>query len=148
MAPAGTSLPPAVARFIADARVARLATADRAGQPLVLPICYAWDGSLLYSAIDGKPKRGDGRPLRRIRNVEENPRVSVVIDHYAEDWAELRWVVIDGDARVHRGGPEYRRGVELLTAKYPQYRALRLDPEAGAMIAVTPRQLLHWGAWP
>ena len=73
-------LPADVSAFIASGRLGRLATADGTGQPLVVPICYAWDGEALVSAIDAKPKRaGD---LKRVRNIRENPKVSVVIDHY------------------------------------------------------------------
>ena len=71
------SLPPAVADFIAIGRVGRLGTADAAGQPHVVPFCYAWDGTALFSAIDAKPKRAAPRALRRIRNIEANPRVRV-----------------------------------------------------------------------
>ena len=71
-------LPADVSAFIASGRLGRLATADGTGQPLVVPICYAWDGEALVSAIDAKPKRaGD---LKRVRNIRENPKVSVVID--------------------------------------------------------------------
>ena len=67
---------PSLAGFISDGRVGRLGTADPTGQPLVVPICYAWDGAALFSALDAKPKSGAGDALKRIRNIRENATVS------------------------------------------------------------------------
>ncbi len=128
--------------LLRDARVARLGTADAAGQPLVVPVCYAFDGARVYSAIDAKPKRT--RELRRLRNIAENPRVSLVVDEYDEEWRRLRWVIVEGRADVLTSGPDYARGVELLVAKYAQYRSLGLDREGGTLIRVTPERVLHW----
>jgi PPOX class probable F420-dependent enzyme len=139
-----TALSGTVADFIGAARVGRLGTVDPGGQPLVVPICYAFDGSALFSAIDGKPKKAGGRGLKRIRNIEGNPRVSVAIDHYDEDWSRLRYVIIQGEAEILESGPDYGRAVAMLVAKYPQYRALPIDPGTGLMIKVTPRSVLSW----
>ena len=135
-------LPPDVSAFIAGARVGRLATADRTGQPLVVPICYAWDGEALVTAIDAKPKRaGD---LKRVRNIRENPKVSVVIDHYDEDWRRLRWVIIQGLAELITAGRDLAAGVDLLLSKYPQYRDLELSCERGTVIRIKPGKVLQW----
>jgi PPOX class probable F420-dependent enzyme len=139
-----TEMSGAVADFIGAARVGRLGTVDTGGQPLVVPICYAFDGRALFSAIDAKPKRAAGRDLKRVRNIAGNPRVSIAIDHYEEDWSRLRYVIILGLAELLESGQEYVRGVDLLLAKYPQYRALTLDPQGGLMIKVTPRSILSW----
>ena len=141
-----STLPPSVAGFISAGRVGHLGTADPAGDPLVVPFCYAWDGQALYSAVDAKPKRLAPRALRRIRNIADNPRVCVVIDEYDEDWSRLRWVIIHGQAEILSDGPDFRRGAELLLAKYPQYRAMGLDTRAGVMIKVTPARVSHWSA--
>lgn len=135
-----------MARFLSDARVAHLGTADRAGQPHVVPCCYAFDGRAVFSAIDAKPKAGDPRTLRRLRNIRENPRVSLVVDRWDEDWRRLRWVMIQGEAEILTGGDEYRRGVDLLLAKYAQYRAMGLDRETGLLIKVTPARITAWSA--
>jgi len=137
-----SALPPEVADFVASARVGRLATADGTGQPLVVPICYAWDGEALLSAIDGKPKRSG--ELARVRNIRENPKVSVVIDHYEEDWQRLRWVVFQGLAEILTAGRDFARGIDLLVSKYPQYGALRLSRDSGTMIRVRPGKVLQW----
>jgi len=138
------ALPEPVAGFISAGRVGRLGTADAAGDPLVVPFCYAWDGAALFSAIDAKPKRAAAGELRRVRNIRANPKVSVVIDEYDEDWSRLRWVIIQGRAEILTGGPDYRRGTELLLEKYPQYRKMGLPPEPGTMIKVTPGRISHW----
>ena len=138
------AVPSAVAGFIAESRVGRLGTADASGQPLVVPICYAFDGQSLFSAIDGKPKRQRPEGLRRIRNIRENAKVSVVIDRYDEDWRALRYVVIQGEAALLTDGDDFSRGVDLLLAKYPQYRAMGLEREGGLMIKVDPTRVTQW----
>jgi PPOX class probable F420-dependent enzyme len=135
-------LPAWALALLRDARVARLGTADAAGRPLVVPVCYAFDGSRIYSAIDRKPKRTRG--LRRVRNIAENPRVSLVVDEYHEEWRRLCWVIVDGRADLVAGGPEFAQAMDLLVAKYPQYRTLGFEREAGTVIRVTPERLLAW----
>lgn len=138
------ALPEPVAGFISQSRVGRLGTADASGEPAVVPFCYAWDGAVLYSAIDAKPKRVAPASLRRIRNIQDNPRVSVVIDEYDEDWSRLRWVIIQGRAEILTGGPEFERGANLLLEKYPQYRRMGLARESGTMVKITPGRISHW----
>jgi PPOX class probable F420-dependent enzyme len=82
--------------------------------------------------------------LKRIRNIRENAKVSVVIDRYDEDWSELRYVIIQGEARLLTGGDEFARGADLLLAKYPQYRAMGLGRDEGLMIVVEPSKVTHW----
>ena len=131
-----------VSEFIASARLGRLATADGAGQPLVVPFCYAWDGEALVSAIDAKPKRaGD---LKRVRNIRENPKVSVVIDRYDDDWTQLRYVIIQGRAELLTEGGDFSHGVDLLLAKYPQYQDMGLNRDSGLMIKVKPDRVTQW----
>ncbi|MBI4635452.1 MAG: TIGR03668 family PPOX class F420-dependent oxidoreductase [Candidatus Rokubacteria bacterium] len=137
-------LPEWVVELLTAARVGRLGTADAAGRPLVVPVCYAFDGRHCYSAIDAKPKRPSTRHLKRLRNIEENPRVSLAVDHWEEDWSRLRWVIVQGRAEILARGSEFSHGVDLLLAKYPQYRAMGLDREAGLMIRIAPERVLHW----
>jgi PPOX class probable F420-dependent enzyme len=124
--------------------VGRLATADAHGCPLVVPVCFCFDGNTVYSAIDAKPKRATGRALRRVRNIEENPQVSLVVDEYDEDWTRLRYVIVLGRAALLTEGPGYADAVDLLVAKYPQYRVLGLDRVSGLVIAITPARILSW----
>jgi len=121
------------------ARVARLATVDPRGRPHVVPISFALDGDTLYTAVDEKPKRT--RELQRLRNIRANPQVEVLIDHYEEDWSGLWWVRLRGTARI----VDDRRAMELLAAKYPQYRE-RIP--AGPVIAVSIEERIEWTASP
>jgi PPOX class probable F420-dependent enzyme len=128
--------------LLRDARVGRLATADAAGRPLVVPVCYAFDGVRCYSAVDAKPKRT--RNLRRLRNIAENPHVSLVVDEWDEDWSRLRWVIVEGRTEVLTAGAGFTRAIDLLLAKYPQYRALPLERTEGAVIEIAPERILTW----
>jgi len=139
-----SGIPASVAGFISAARVGRLGTSDAAGQPLVVPICYAFDGECLFSVIDAKPKSTRPERLKRVRNIRENPKVCVVIDDYDEDWSRLRHVILQGEADLLTEGPDFTRGVDLLLAKYPQYRAMTLDRERGLMIKVRPAKVTDW----
>ena len=105
---------------VATAPVARLATLDADGRPHLVPIVFALLGDTLYTAVDAKPKRS--RMLRRIENARERPDVTVLVDHYEDDWARLWWVRFRGRARVLDGGDEAARALEALAAKYEQYR--------------------------
>jgi PPOX class probable F420-dependent enzyme len=122
-----------------DAPVARLATVDREGRPHVVPICFVVDGDTLYTAVDEKPKRT--RRLRRLQNIEANPRVEVLIDHYEDDWSKLWWVRLRGTARI----VEDPRAVDLLAAKYLQYRE---RPPAGPVIAIEIEERSEWTSSP
>ena len=101
-------------RLIRAARVAHLATVDRNGQPLVIPICFAFDGKEFFSPIDEKPKQLSPQRLKRLRNIEENSKVSLVIDRYDEDWRKLAYVLVSGRARILLTGQKHRRAVSLL----------------------------------
>ncbi|HZH85504.1 MAG TPA: pyridoxamine 5'-phosphate oxidase family protein, partial [Phototrophicaceae bacterium] len=90
--------------FIRAARIAHLATADRSGQPHAVPICFVFDDKYFYSPIDEKPKRTAPAKLKRLRNIAENPQVSLVIDHYDENWSKLAYVLITGAARIMQRG--------------------------------------------
>ena len=130
--------------LLRDARVGRLATADAAGRPLVVPVCYVFDGARIYSAVDAKPKRT--RELRRLKNIAANPQVSLVVDVWDEDWSRLCWVIVEGRAEVIERGEEFTRALDLLAAKYPQYRTLALDHTQGALVALPPERVLAWRA--
>ncbi|HEY7322658.1 MAG TPA: TIGR03668 family PPOX class F420-dependent oxidoreductase [Candidatus Binatia bacterium] len=125
------------------ARVAHLATADAAGQPLVIPICFAFDGKEFFSPIDEKPKRLSPQRLRRLRNIEENPQVSLVIDRYDEDWQNLAYVLVSGRAKILLTGQKHRRSVSLLRRKYRQYHSMAIEERP--MIVIRPLRVKVWG---
>ena len=131
--------------LIAGRRVARLATADSKGRPAVVPVCYAFDGEKIYSPIDEKPKSVTARKLRRARNIESNPNVSLLIDDYSEDWSKLAYVLIGGRAAlIEPGHADHSRAVALLREKYPQYHAMRI--ESGIIISIEPFTIKRWDA--
>jgi PPOX class probable F420-dependent enzyme len=121
-----------------SARVARLATVSPDGRPHVVPICFALDGDTLYTTVDEKPKRT--RRLRRLANIAANPTVEVLIDHYEEDWSQLWWVRLRGRARIVERD---ERALDLLRAKYPQYRE---RPPRGPFIVVEIDGRSEWSA--
>jgi PPOX class probable F420-dependent enzyme len=123
------------------ARVARLATLDPDGRAHLVPIVFALDGDTLYSAVDRKPKRS--RTLRRIENARARPDVTILVDHYSEDWSELWWIRLRGRARVLDWGEERERALALLQAKYEQYR--REAPD-GPVLAVDLTEVREWSA--
>ena len=130
--------------FLRGARIAHLASADATGQPHVIPICFVFDGKHFFSPIDEKPKRTAPRKLKRLRNIGDNPRVSLVIDRYNENWAKLAYIMIMGKARVLVSGATHRKAVNLLRRKYPQYRTMRIDRLP--MILIRPTRTTSWGA--
>jgi PPOX class probable F420-dependent enzyme len=126
-----------------NARVARMATSDQYARPHVVPIVFVYEHPYLYTPIDSKPKKvGDWRHLRRVQNVVTNGRASVIIDVWDEDWAKLRYVLLEGTADVIETGDERDRAVALLEAKYPQYAGLPLGN--APVIKVTVERLVDW----
>ncbi len=97
--------------------VARMATTDPHGRPHLVPIVFALEGDMLYSAVDRKPKRSSR--LRRIENARARPEVTILIDHYEEDWGRLWWTRLRGRARVLNQGEERERALILLTERVP-----------------------------
>jgi len=135
------------ARF-AEARVARLATIAEDGAPRLVPITFAVVGAIgaaevIFSAVDHKPKSTTA--LARLRRIEREPRVSLLADEYAEDWAQLWWVRADAYAEVLAKGTERDTGIAFLQRKYAQYR---LQPPANAVIRFVVRQWSGWDAGP
>ena len=123
----------------ATGMVARLATVRPDGSPHVVPVVFALDGDTVMSSVDDKPKRT--RELRRVANIRADPRVSLLVDHYDEEWPNVWWVRADGRARVVDAGPTLDRAVALLAAKYPQYAA---SPPAGPAVLVEVRTWRWW----
>jgi PPOX class probable F420-dependent enzyme len=131
--------PADVRERVARARVGRLATLDPDGRPNLVPLCYALAGETLYTAVDEKPKRS--RQLRRVENIQERPDVTVLVDHYEDDWSCLWWVRLRGKGRVIEDVDEKERALALLKAKYEQYRE---QPPSGPFIAV---DIEEWRGW-
>ena len=124
------------ARFAA-ARVARLATADADGRPHLVPMTFALLGDdTIVSAVDRKPKRTTA--LKRLENIAANPRVAVLVDHYADDWSELWWARADGTARVVDEPPP-----AALVERYAPYRE---RPPEGPLVIIDVERWSGWSA--
>ncbi len=121
--------------------MARLATTDPDGRPHLVPIVFVLDGDTLYSAVDRKPKRST--TLRRIENARARPDVTVLVDHYDDDWTRLWWIRLRGSARILDAGEERAHALQLLGEKYPQYRS---EPPDGPVLAVDVTEVREWAA--
>ncbi len=127
---------------VAAARVARLATVRPDGSPHLVPFAFAVEGGILYSATDSKPKRRPGATLTRFHNIGFEPRVSVLVDEWSEDWTRLWWVRVDGRAAALEPGSEQEsHALSLLREKYEQYRTA---PPAGPVLAITAEKWTGW----
>jgi PPOX class probable F420-dependent enzyme len=121
-----------------SARIARLATVGSSG-PHLVPVVFAVAGDRIYTAIDHKPKTS--RRLQRLANISRNPTVTLLADHYDEDWSRLWWVRADGAARMIDRSEDMATGLDLLAERYEQYRANR--PQ-GPVIEIA---VATWSGW-
>lgn len=121
-----------------------MATVDEKARPHLIPICYVFDGSLFYTAIDAKPKSVEGKRLARVRNIQSNPQVSLLVDEYDEDWERLWYILVRGTASVLDNGAEKQKSIRLLRQKYPNYRVGFL-PDHALIIRIQPQHITWWG---
>jgi PPOX class probable F420-dependent enzyme len=131
------------AGFLTAQRVGRLASADAQGRPYVVPVCFAIEGANLFITIDEKPKQAAARPLKRLRNIMANPAVAFVADRYDEDWRQLGWVMLRGNAEILTQGAEHDHAQALLRDRYPPYRTMQLSELP--VIAVRVERATSWG---
>ena len=128
-------------RLVSPAPVARLATVRRDGHPHVVPVCFVITEDVVYSAVDGKPKRH--RHLQRLSNVRATGTASLLVDEYDDDWSRLWWVRLDGRARLVDNTAEAERAIHALSDKYPQYRD---QPPSGPVLAIDVQRWVGWSA--
>ncbi len=133
--------PNEIQQRLAGARSATLGTTDGTGRAHLVPIVFAYRDGVVYTAVDAKPKTT--LRLRRIANIEQNPHVSVLVDHYEDDWDRLWWIRLDGVARIAQNWPLRDTALELLAAKYPVYAD---QPPPGPAIAITVERIRSWSA--
>lgn len=116
-------------------------------RPHIVPVCFAYDGKVFYTAIDQKPKRVAPERLARVRNIRTMPQVALLVDKYDEDWTQLWYLLIRGNARLipHSAKKEHARAIRNLRAKYPQYARGLLTDDA-PIIRITPKQAILWAA--
>lgn len=141
-----TNLSPTQDRFLRSARTGHLATADAKGRPQVVPVCFVFDGQAIYSVLDAKPKTTPLRQLRRVKNILANPQVSLVVDHYEENWDKLQYILVSGDAELLESDEKWVVAIAMLREKYPQYQAMDLDQSP--VIKITPVRYSPWSSQP
>ena len=129
-------------RFLETIRVGHLATADARGAPHLVPVCYAVVNTSVYITVDEKPKRTDV-PLKRLRNIAENPAVALTVDRWDEDWSRLAWIMLRGNAEILTHGAEHDAAQDRLRGRYPQYLSMDIAPLP--VIAVRIARVLGWG---
>jgi PPOX class probable F420-dependent enzyme len=140
--------------LLAEARRATLATIGPDGRPRLVPCCFALldrgDGWVFVTAIDDKPKqRADPRTLARVADIGRDPRVTLLVDHWDEDWTRLAWLRLDGGARLlwpESDPGERDAGIGALRWRYPQYRTHAL--ESLPLIWVSVASVRGWAAHP
>ena len=127
-----------VAEVIQWERVCRVATAGKGGMPHLVPVCHVLHNGKIYFA--------SGDDGRKMKNLAENPRVTVTVDSYSDVWPALRGVMVQGTAKLIEGGPRFRRIRALLYRKYPQYpREAALSESDSVVVEVTPVRVFSWG---
>lgn len=126
--------------FVQELRVARLGTVGPAGQPHLVPACYALVEGDIAIAIDEKPKRTG--TLARVRNIERDPRVTLLFDRYDDDWTQLAWVRVEGEATVIPRGGDWPAALGELRQRYRQYASMSL--EELPLLRITPGRIVSW----
>ena len=123
----------------AQAPVACLSTVSGHGLPHLVPVVFVVSHDVVYTAVDAKRKTT--HRLRRLQNIEENPQVCLLVDHYDSDWDQLWWVRADGTAEIHDRGEQMATGYDLLRRKYPQYQRVSLT---GPVVTIA---VSRWSSW-
>ena len=133
-----TRLNKTLADFVAWERICRVATAGAAGVPHLVPVCHVLAGGKIYFA--------SGDDGRKVKNLRENPRVTLTVDLYSDHWGTLKGVMIQGRSRLIERGPRFHRVRERLYRKYPQYpREAAISPSDSVVVEVTPTRVFSWG---
>ena len=133
-----TKLTGPAAEFVRWARVSRVATVSGEGVPHLVPVCHALLGRKVYV--------GSGNDALKIRNLQANPRITLTVDEYSDQWSSLKGVMVQGRARLIARGPEFTRVREALYDKYPQYsKEAALAPSDSVIIEITPSRVFTWG---
>ena len=130
-------------QFLNRRRLGHLATVDAQCAPHVVPVCFAVAADLVYITVDEKPKQQTSRPLKRLRNIGQNPAVALLVDYYDEDWSRLAWIMLRGSAVVISHGAQHVDAQARLCERYPQYRGMELRNLP--VIVITIERVNDWG---
>ena len=134
-----------ITRYISKKRIAHFATCDSKGAPTVIPICFVYHSGIVYTPLDKKPKKILPTKLKRVKNILENPFVSLVVDEYNENWKMLSYIMIQGSASLIDHGEEYKNALQMLCEKYNQYREMNLDELGLPVIKIVSNKIISWG---
>jgi PPOX class probable F420-dependent enzyme len=129
--------------FVMRRPVGHLGTVDSAPSPHVVPVCFALAGDAVYIPVDEKPKSGNPRDLKRLRNIQGNGNVCLMVDRYDPDWSRLGWIMIRGTANVIDTGANRQVGIDLLRGRYPEYLEMKLEERP--MIVIDIELVTSWG---
>ena len=131
-------------RYLDSHRVARLSTIDQDGFPHLVPVCFVRINNTIYITVDQKPKKTNR--LSRLKNIEKNPSVALLVDQYDEDWSRLSWLMLRGEANILTSGMEYNTAQTQLKQKYKQYKPMTLTTLP--LIAIQVIKVNSWQASP
>lgn len=140
-----TEFTPEQIKYISRKRVAHLATCDKEGIPIVLPVCHVFTNGIIYTPIDKKSKKVAPSKLKRVKNIIGNPNVSLVMDEYHDDWERLSYIIIIGKAKLMDHGEEHSSALVMLCDKYEQYREMKLNTLGLPVIKIVPEKVISWG---
>jgi PPOX class probable F420-dependent enzyme len=136
---------PDIEEFIQRVRVARLATIDSEFRPHLVPVVFVFDGNHFFIPVDEKRKKAKPEKLRRIKNIQGNPNVALLIDKYSEDWSKLAFVMIQGIASIVKSKTQaniqLQQAHKKLAMKYVQYQKIGIGDMC---IMIKPEKVLSW----
>jgi len=129
--------------LIKEAKVARLSTVDQKSHPYVVPVVFVFHENSFFIPLDEKTKTVNSRNLKRVKNIEKNPNVTLLIDKYQNDWKKLFFLIIHGKATVIDGKNSKLMDKihKLLISKYPQYKKIGLG---NSCITIKPTKVIFW----
>jgi len=129
--------------LIKGAKVARLATVDQKSHPYVVPVVFVFHENSFFIPLDEKVKTVNARKLKRVKNIEKNPNVTLLIDKYQNDWKKLFFLMIQGKATITNSKNSKLMDIihKLLISKYPQYKKIGIG---NSCITINPTKVTFW----
>ncbi len=128
--------------LIKEAKVARLATVDQKLHPYVIPVVFVFHENSFFIPLDEKTKTVNSRNLKRVKNIEKNPNVTLLIDKYQNNWKKLFFLMIHGKAKMIDGNNKLMDKIhKLLISKYPQYKKIGIG---NSCITINPTKVTFW----
>jgi PPOX class probable F420-dependent enzyme len=128
--------------LLEQARVGHLGMLDTDGGPRVLPVTFALAEGRIWSAVDEKPKRVGAEELARVNFLRRDPRATLTVDDYSEDWSKLAWVQALGKVEIVAAA-DGAAAIDALARKYRQYES---SPPPGPLLGLEPQRWISWRA--